>query len=95
MWPSPSLITVPDKRVAPCGIVAFDNPDLARIVQRRNGSVIAREVMLHELGHLVGLAHVKDATQVMYPNTRPLAHYSAGDKAGLAILGAGPCPDTY
>lgn len=77
------------------GTVFFDDPDLARMAQRRDGTVEAREVMLHELGHLVGLAHVKAATQVMYPNARPLAHYSAGDRRGLAILGAGPCPNTY
>jgi len=77
------------------GIVALDDPDLAGIAHRRNGAVETREVMLHELGHLVGLAHVKDTTQVMYPKSLPLAHYSAGDRRGLAILGDGPCPNTY
>jgi hypothetical protein len=77
------------------GVVVLDGPDLARMAQRPNGTVEARAVMLHELGHLIGLAHVKDRSQVMNPTASPLAHYGAGDRRGLAILGAGPCPTDY
>lgn len=77
------------------GMVALDGPDLARTYQSPRGAVVARAVMLHELGHLVGLAHVNDKTQVMYPTAEPLAHYSAGDRAGLAILGSGPCSTEF
>ncbi|MBL8775326.1 MAG: matrixin family metalloprotease [Acidimicrobiales bacterium] len=47
---------------------------------------------LHEFGHAVGLAHVQDTGEVMYPDvvpTRP-AHYGPGDLQGLAALG-GAC----
>ena len=47
-------------------------------------------VLLHELGHLVGLAHVSDARQLMYPtsgSTQPDG-YGPGDLAGLYQLGA-------
>jgi hypothetical protein len=46
------------------------------------------EVFLHELAHAVGLGHVLDATQVMYPQTtNSESQYGAGDRAGLAALG--------
>ncbi len=46
----------------------------------------------HELGHLLGLAHVDDERQLMYPHA---AHgpvdWGGGDRRGLAALGAGGC----
>jgi hypothetical protein len=47
------------------------------------------EVLLHELAHAVGLNHVLDPTQVMYPQTtNGESTFGAGDRAGLAALGA-------
>ena len=49
-----------------------------------------QHLLLHEMGHLVGLGHVDDATQVMYPYAGPGAAvaYGGGDLAGLSLLGA-------
>lgn len=47
-------------------------------------------LMLHELGHLAGLAHVDDPNQVMYPKLTDRGAYNTGDLAGLAQLG-GSC----
>lgn len=45
-------------------------------------------LLLHELGHLVGLGHTEDQTQVMYQGaTTAPGRYGAGDLAGLAALG--------
>lgn len=46
------------------------------------------KVLLHEMGHLLGLGHVADTTQVMYadPGVGPPS-YGSGDLAGLALLG--------
>jgi hypothetical protein len=46
----------------------------------------------HELGHLLGLAHVDDERQLMYPHATdaPVA-WGHGDRRGLAALGAGGC----
>jgi hypothetical protein len=54
------------------------------------------DVILHELGHLVGLAHVSDTTQVMNPDvTGGDARLGSGDLEGLHQLGrAGGCLDT-
>ena len=46
-------------------------------------------VVLHELGHLVGLAHVDDTGELMHPtNTR--TSFGPGDLEGLARLGDTP-----
>lgn len=73
------------------GLAEFNAPALAQQLNTGNENK-ARAVLLHELGHLIGLAHVGDAYQVMYDtNVYPLAAYRAGDRRGLALLGAGRC----
>lgn len=49
-----------------------------------------RSVVLHELGHTVGLQHVNDQDEVMYPGAWA-SELGPGDRAGLAALGAGRC----
>lgn len=51
-------------------------------------------VLRHELGHLVGLDHIDDPTQLMNPVTRDVETFQAGDLTGLAALGAGECAPT-
>jgi hypothetical protein len=54
---------------------------------------LVRTVILHELGHLVGLDHVEDSTQLMFESS-VVERFGVGDQAGLATLGRGPCqPD--
>ncbi|MDX6257485.1 MAG: hypothetical protein QOJ11_3819 [Frankiales bacterium] len=45
------------------------------------------EVLMHELGHAVGLGHVASRDDAMYPSVRGIAAYGAGDLAGLAAVG--------
>ncbi len=53
------------------------------------GSAGWKVVLLHELGHAIGLDHVSDPTQVMYPIfVTPLDSYQWGDLNGLRALGA-------
>jgi hypothetical protein len=52
-------------------------------------------VLRHEFGHVIGLGHVDDPSQLMNPvNVPGVETYQAGDLYGLAQLGQGRCaPD--
>jgi len=49
------------------------------------------QLLLHELGHVAGLGHTSDPTQIMFPalQSLPAGAYGAGDLSGLAHLGRG------
>jgi Matrixin len=79
-------------RVYLTGTVSLDAPRLTEILRGRDGRRVARSIVLHELGHLMGLAHVDDENQLMFPEARrEVPDFAAGDLTGLAALGAGPC----
>lgn len=49
-----------------------------------------RTTILHEIGHVIGLGHVGDRQQIMFPTvTNGDAVYARGDLIGLDALGAG------
>jgi hypothetical protein len=73
------------------GSVALDAAQFTDILARPGGADVARAIVLHELGHAVGLAHVSDPTQLMYPEASSVLDFAAGDLEGLARLGAGAC----
>lgn len=74
---------------------ALVNGDIARAILRPGFGTGYSEghLLLHELGHMLGLGHTGDPTEVMYPQTGPLSPsgYGAGDRAGLQALGSLPC----
>jgi hypothetical protein len=74
------------------GSVDLDGPQMAGILQRPNGHAMARAVVMHELGHLVGLTHVANPTQVMAADGGTATEFAKGDLAGLAAIGSGGCP---
>ncbi|SOD95502.1 matrixin family metalloprotease [Blastococcus haudaquaticus] len=79
-------------RVFVSGTVSLDAGRLPEILSFRDGAETVRAIVLHELGHLVGLAHVDDPAQLMYPEARrEVPDLGPGDLTGLEVLGSGPC----
>jgi len=78
--------------VLEAGQVRLDAPDLAGIIASRpDGAAEVRAIIMHELAHVLGLDHVNDPTQLMYAENMGVRNFAAGDLAGLALLGSGPC----
>lgn len=76
------------------GQVVLSRDNLTEMLSGRNGYVEARAIVEHELGHVVGLAHVHDPDELMNPEYIGLTGLGPGDRQGLAQLGSGPClPD--
>ena len=48
-------------------------------------------MILHELGHVMGLEHVDDPVQLMYPEIGAPDGLAAGDLNGLYQLGKAAC----
>ncbi|MCO7218445.1 peptidase [Klenkia sp. PcliD-1-E] len=73
------------------GSVTLDGPEYAELAAGGDAAV-GRAILLHELGHVVGLAHVWDSDQLMASTTSgEVLDFADGDLAGLAQLGAGVC----
>jgi hypothetical protein len=73
------------------GRVALDRTWFARALADRRSAPLARSVLLHELGHLVGLDHVTDPREIMTESGMEAVELGPGDREGLAVLGSGPC----
>lgn len=77
------------------GQVVLDREDITTILPRDDGYAEARAVVMHELGHLVGLGHVNDPDELMAQLNTGQLDLGPGDRQGLAEAGEGPCwPDT-
>ena len=48
-------------------------------------------ILLHELGHVLGLAHVDNPGELMHDDNLGRTAYGPGDLEGLRRLGRGPC----
>ncbi len=72
------------------GSIVLDRHDLSEVFEPNRLEV--RATVLHELGHLVGLDHTSDPTQLMFPRPAPgVLDFADGDRRGLARLGSGRC----
>ncbi|GAB15245.1 hypothetical protein ARGLB_083_01350 [Arthrobacter globiformis NBRC 12137] len=73
------------------GSLELDAPQMATELERPDGTAYATAVILHELGHVMGLEHVTDPVQLMYPEIGAPDGLAAGDLNGLYQLGRTPC----
>jgi hypothetical protein len=72
------------------GQVVLDRLQLDRV--QLPDRAVARAIILHELGHLVGLDHTADRSQIMHSEAQfNVQDYGAGDLRGLAKLGTRAC----
>ena len=86
-------VTADDDQLAlVSGQLVLDSEQFGEVLALKSGRTLAIGTITHELGHLVGLGHVHDEHQLMYPSARPLvSHLGRGDLTGLAALGLGRC----
>ncbi|MFC4785619.1 matrixin family metalloprotease [Nocardioides sp. MAHUQ-72] len=54
-------------------------------------AALAQAIVDHELGHVVGLAHVSDPGELMYKDNVGRTTYGPGDREGLARIGSVDC----
>ena len=73
------------------GGLDLDAPQIANELLNPDGHLYATAVILHELSHVVGLDHVEDPTQLMYPEIGTPEGLSAGDLNGLFELSKAQC----
>lgn len=80
-----------DQRFLAAGVVILDREDIGELITSSRGEALATAVVMHELAHVIGLAHVDDPSELMNAENYQLITWGPGDRAGLAIAGAGPC----
>jgi hypothetical protein len=73
------------------GMVDLDGPQFRQILQTPDGWAHARAIVMHELAHLVGLAHVPVRSELMYSENIGQRTFGPGGREGLRRLGLGPC----
>jgi hypothetical protein len=76
------------------GQLVLDTPFFADLAHAgtSDGRAMMRLIIIHELGHVMGLAHTLDAEQAMYPEMQlKVSELGDGDKRGLYRLSKGKC----
>lgn len=72
------------------GAIELDTPALGPRLDTASGRAMARAVVLHELGHVIGAQHAEDRSELMHASSGQ-QELGAGDRYVFARLGNGPC----
>ena len=72
------------------GTIALSRDFYARLSEQGDHAE-ALAVLLHEFGHVFGLAHVHSRSELMNAHNVGRTTLGAGDREGLRLLGQGPC----
>lgn len=73
------------------GSLELDAPQIAEELGQPDGELYATAVILHELSHVMGLEHVDDHRQLMFPEIGTPEGLAAGDLNGLYKLAGALC----
>lgn len=73
------------------GGITLDSDAFADIDASESGADEELAILLHEFGHLVGLDHVDDETELMNAENTGQLGYGPGDLIGLAKIGSIDC----
>ncbi|KRA38201.1 MULTISPECIES: matrixin family metalloprotease [unclassified Nocardioides] len=73
------------------GGVTLDSDSFEDLEEERDGEAYQRAILLHELGHLVGLDHVDSPAELMFEDNIGQREFGRGDLNGLVRLGQGEC----
>lgn len=87
---SPVLTSPSGTQYRVAGTIALSR-DYYRLLTQNGDHAEAKAVLLHELGHVLGLGHVDSPRELMYDGNNGQTDYGPGDLEGLRKLGKGPC----
>lgn len=87
----PSVVRFGERLYFVSGSVVLDTDTTDRFDGAPGGREAHVALLLHELGHLVGLDHVDDTGELMHPEATGQTEFGPGDRQGLAELGSIPC----
>lgn len=72
------------------GHIVF-NADIFEDLVEEGSVADIKSTMMHELGHIVGLAHVDSKIEMMHESDLGQKSFALGDRRGLALQGNGEC----
>lgn len=87
----PVLQTLNGRSKYVAGTIVLDADAFDDLQTAPNGRRQQQAIVMHEIGHLLGLDHVDDTGELMFAESVGRTDLGPGDRKGLALLGSGSC----